>query len=192
MFTSLFLRALNREAASPGNRPEEILGKLEIREGYAVADLGSGGGFFTLAFARRTGKKGEVYAIDTQAKYLDFIRQRAEREGLNNIVLVRATEMERKLPQASLDLIFARNVFHHLPEPASYFQSLRGFLKRGGRIVIIEHRPKKGFGFVALFKHHTPVQTIIRAMDKAGYRFLSAADFLPDQTFTVFGLKQIH
>jgi arsenite methyltransferase len=190
MFTSLLLRSLNREAASPKNSSEEILRKLEIRDGYAVADLGSGGGFFTLAFARRTGKNGAVYAIDTQPKYLDFIRRQSEKEGLNNIVLVRATEMQSNLPQSGLDLIFARNVFHHLPEPASYFQSLMGFLKPAGRVVIIEHRPKKGFGFVALFKHHTPVHTIIQAMERAGYRFLSSADFLPNQTFHVFGLKQ--
>jgi len=189
MFTSLFLKSLNREAASRKNRPEEILGRLEIREGQAIADLGSGGGFFTLSFAGRTGKNGKVYAVDTQPKYLEFIRRRSEREGLSNIVLVQGVEMDKKLPEAGLNLVFVRNVFHHLPEPAASFQNLRRFLKPGGRVVIIEHRPKKGFGFVSLFKHHTPSQTIIEEMDKAGYRLLSSADFLPDQTFNVFGLK---
>jgi arsenite methyltransferase len=189
MFTSLFLKSLNREAASRKNRPEEILHHLEIREGHAIADLGSGGGFFTLSFAGRTGKNGKVYAVDTQPKYLDFIRRRSEREGLNNIVLVKVMDIENKLPEAGLDLVFARNVFHHLPAPAASFQNLRKFLKPGGRVVIIEHRPKKGFGFVSLFKHHTSVQTIIQEMDKAGFRLLSSADFLPDQTFNVFGPK---
>jgi hypothetical protein len=49
MFTSLFLRSLNREAASRKNRPEEILHHLDIREGHAIADLGSGGDFSRLA-----------------------------------------------------------------------------------------------------------------------------------------------
>lgn len=189
MFTSLFLKSLNWEAASRKSRHEEILGKLNIRQGDAIADLGSGGGFFTLAFAHRIGKNGRVYAIDTQPKYLEFIRRRSEQEGLDNIVLVQAMETERKLPEAGIDLIFARNVFHHLPEPSSYFQRLRRFIRPDGRIVIIEHRPKKGFGFVALLKHHTPAQTIMEEMEKAGYALQSSADFLPTQTFHVFGLK---
>jgi arsenite methyltransferase len=190
MFTSLFLRSLNREAASRKNRPEEILNHLEIREGNAIADLGSGGGFFTVAFAKKVGKNGKVYAVDTQPKYLDFVRSRSVREGLNHIILVQVREIEKKLPKASLDLVFVRNVFHHLNGPAAYFQSLRKFLRLNGRIVIIEHRPKKGFGFVGLFKHHTSAQTIIQEMDKAGYRLLSSADFLPNQTFNIFGLKE--
>lgn len=109
MFTSLFLRSLNREAASPKNRPGEILNHLEIREGNAVADLGLGGGFFTLAFAERVGKNGKVYAIDAKPKYLDFIGRRSAQEGLNNIVLVQVREMESKLPEAGLDLVFVRN-----------------------------------------------------------------------------------
>lgn len=190
MFTSLFLRSLNREAASPKNKPEEILDRLDIRQGNAVADLGSGGGFFTLAFAGRVGENGKVYAIDTKPKYLDFIGRRSAQEGLNNIVLVQVADLESKLPEEGLDLVFVRNVFHHMREPAAYFQRLRRFLKHGGRIVIIEHRPRKDFGFVGLFKHHTPAQTIMEDMDEAGYRLLSSDDFLPNQTFSVFGLKE--
>jgi arsenite methyltransferase len=192
MFTYLFLKSLNRKAASAKNKPEEILHLLDIREGDAVADVGSGGGFFTLALAGRTGKSGKVYAIDTEPKYLDFVRRRSEKKGLNNIVLMQVKEIERKLPEAGLDLVFARNVFHHLRDPAAYFQNFRRFLRLSGKIVIIDHRPKKGFGFVSLFKHHTPAQTIIQEMDKAGCRLLSSADFLPNQTFNVFGLKQLH
>ncbi|MEW6186435.1 MAG: class I SAM-dependent methyltransferase [Thermodesulfobacteriota bacterium] len=189
MLTSLFLKTLNREAAAPRSKAGEILNRLPLREGGTVADLGSGGGYFTLAFAGKVGEKGKVYAIDRQPKYLGFIGRLAEKERLVNIVLVNAKEMEQKLPSAGLDLIFARNVFHHLPQPAAYFQKLKTFLKPEGRVVIIEHRPQKGMGFVALFKHHTSHQTIEQEMDQAGYRLLESMNFLPDQTFNVFGLK---
>lgn len=49
MFTSLFLKMLNREATSRRSRPEEILEQLNIRAGQVIADIGSGGGYFTLA-----------------------------------------------------------------------------------------------------------------------------------------------
>ncbi len=188
MFTSLFLKMLNKEASSAGSRPEEIIEQLHIREGQAIADIGSGGGYFTLAFARKAGKSGRVYAVDVKKKYLDFIRRQAEKEGLGNIVFVLAGKGGIDLPEAGLDLVLARNVFHHLPEPENYFAGLKRHLKRGGKVAIVEHK-KKGFGFVSLFGHHTSRETIVRDMEKAGYSRVESFDFLPDQTFTLFAVK---
>jgi ubiquinone/menaquinone biosynthesis C-methylase UbiE len=188
MFTSLFLKMLNREASSPRSKPEEVLERLHVREGQAIADIGSGGGYFTLAFARKAGKNGRVYAVDVKKKYLDFIRRRSGRAGLDNIIFELAGKDETNLPVAALDLIFARNVFHHLSEPANYFANLKKYLKPGGKIAIIEHK-KKGFGFVALFGHHTSQEAIVRELEKAGYVPAESFDFLPDQTFTLFAVK---
>jgi len=188
MFTSLFLKMLNREASSARSKPEEILKRLHLREGQTIADIGSGGGYFTLAFAQRTGKTGHVYAIDIKKKYLNFIRHRSEQAGLDNIIFVLAEKSEMNLPEANLDLIFARNVFHHLPEPANYFANLKKYLKPAGKVAIIEHK-KKGFGFATLFGHHTSREAILRKMEKAGYFLTESFDILPDQTFTLFAVE---
>jgi arsenite methyltransferase len=188
MFTSFFLKMLNREASSPRSRAEEILEQLHIREGQTIADIGSGGGYFTLAFAARAGKAGRVYAVDVKKKYLNFIRRQAEQAGLGNITFILAAEGRIDLPEAGLDLVFARNVFHHLPEPGNFFAKLKRYFKPGGKVVIIEHK-KKGFGFVSLFGHHTTPETIVREMEKAGYITEASFDFLPDQTFTLFAMK---
>jgi arsenite methyltransferase len=188
MFTSLFLKMLNKEASSARSRPDEVLEHLHIGEGQAIADIGSGGGYFTLAFARRTGGTGRVYAVDVKKKYLDFIRRQAVREGLGNISFVLAGEGGMDLPEAGLDLVFARNVFHHLPEQSNYFAGLKKYLKPGGIVAIVEHK-KKGFGFIALFGHHTSQETIVQGMKKAGYIPTASFDFLPGQTFNLFAVK---
>ncbi len=188
MFASVFLRMLNKEASSPGNRPGEIIESLQIPEGYAIADIGSGGGYFTLEFARKVGVEGRVYAVDTQPKYLAFVQRRAGQEGLNNIAFVLASGDKMNLPEAGLDLVFVRNAFHHLPEPVEYFRNLKRFLKPDGKVVVIEHKPKAGFSFVAMFKHYTPVETIRQAMEDAGYSLPQSFSFLPGQTFNVFGI----
>ncbi len=188
MFTSFFLKMLNREASSPRSRPEEILEQLHIRNGQAIADIGSGGGYFTLAFATRAAKTGQVYAVDIKKKYLDFIRRQAEHTGLGNITFILAADGKIDLPEAGLDLVFARNVFHHLLEPADFFAKLKRHLKPGGKVAIIEHK-KKGFGFVSLLGHHTIPEVIIREMEKASYITEASFDFLPDQTFTLFVMK---
>lgn len=185
MFTSFFLKMLNKEASSPRSKSEEILEQLRIKEGQSIADIGSGGGYFALAFAARAGKTGRVYAVDVKKKYLDFIKRQAEQAGLGNITFILAGEGKMDLPKAGLDLVFARNVFHHLPEPGNFFAKLKRYLKPGGKVAIIEHK-KKGFGFVSLFGHHTSRETIVRDMETAGYSKAKSFDFLPDQTFTLF------
>jgi arsenite methyltransferase len=189
MFTSLFLNILNKEASAAKSKPVEIIASLDIHDGDIIADIGSGGGYFTLALARKVGKSGRVYAIDVKSKYLDFIRSKAAREGVDNISTVLGEGCVMDLPKAGLDLVFARNVFHHLPAPADYFSHIKKYLKPGGRVAIIDHKPKRSFNFVALFKHHTPGETVIQDMDKAGYILKSSFDFLPDQTFTLFSSK---
>jgi len=189
MFTSFFLWMLNKEAALPKHKSENIIESLQIREGCTIADIGSGGGYFTLRFAGRVGKTGKVYAIDTQSKYLDFIRRQAEREAVDNIAFVLATEKRITLPEVSLDLIFARNVFHHLAEPGPYFRNLKRFLKPGGKVAIIDHKPKGGFSFVSLFRHHTPENLILQEMENAGYFPAESFDFLSEQTFNIFTVK---
>ncbi len=188
MFTSLFLKMLNREASSRRSMPDEILKQLNIRDGQMIADIGSGGGYFTLAFATRSGKTGHVYAVDVKKKYLDFIRRRAEQADIDNITLILAAEDEINLPKAGLDLAFVRNVFHHLPEPVNFFVKLKRYLKPGGQVAIIEHK-KGGFGFVSLFGHHTTFERIVQEMERAGYVRVASYDFLPDQTFTLFSVK---
>ncbi len=189
MFTSLFLKILNKEASSSKSKPAEIIASLNIREGDIIADIGSGGGYFTLALAGKAGKTGRVYAVDVKPKYLDFIRRTAAREGLDTVSYVLGEGDEMTLPKAGLDLVFARNVFHHLPAPADYFRNVKEYLKPAGKVAIIEHKPKRGFTFITLFKHHTPEATLVQEMEKAGYSKMGSFDFLPEQTFTLFHVK---
>jgi ubiquinone/menaquinone biosynthesis C-methylase UbiE len=189
MLTSLFLRTLNREASSPKHKSGEIIRTLQIEEGFRVADIGSGGGFFTLQFARRVGKTGRVYAVDARAEYLEFVRREAEKAGLDNVAFVLAKKGDMALPEGSLDLVFLRNVFHHLPEPGKYFGDLKRSLKPKGKVAIIEHKKKAGFSFVALFKHYTPSEDIVTRLEDAGYFPVESFDFLPEQTFNMFALK---
>ncbi len=185
MFGSIFLRILNWEASLSGNNPTRILESLNLHEGQVIAGIGSGGGYFTVQFARKVGKTGRVYAVDIEQDDLDFIRRRSEKEGLNNILFILAAGDELNLQESGVDLAFARTVFHHLSDPRKYFRSLQRFLKPDGKVAIIEHRHKPGLSFFGLFKHYTPPETIRTEMKKAGYFLTSSFDFLPWQSFSL-------
>src|SRR5436853_7938787 len=66
-------------------KPEQVMDALQIAEDSVVADLGAGGGWFTIRLARRVGPHGLVYAEDVQRLMIEAIERRVQREGLSNV-----------------------------------------------------------------------------------------------------------
>lgn len=182
MFNSWFLRTLNREASSGFS--QEVIEALKIADGYIIADVGAGGGYFTIQFAKKVGKRGIVFAVDVKQKFLDFVRQYAESEGIDNVVTVLVKGDYVELPRSDLDLVFCRNTFHHLKKQIEYFSHLRKFLKSQARVAIIEN--KRWNSFVGLIGHFTPQEVIRNQMARAGYCLVQSFEFLPKQSFTVW------
>ena len=60
-------------------------GRARIADGAVVADLGAGGGWFTIRLARRVGPNGLVYAEDIQPQMIEAISRRVQRENLTNV-----------------------------------------------------------------------------------------------------------
>ena len=182
-------KMFNKKASDPKNKPDQIIEAIVLRPGQSIADIGSGGGYFSLRFAEIVGEEGRVYAVDTKPEFLEYvIKNSAKKEGLNNIpTLVSGDKLN--LSEKSLDLIFMRNVTHHIPNRVEYFKSLKRFLKPDGRIAIIEYKKGKIFTFRGLFGHYVPEETIIQEMGEAGYLLEKEFNFLPEQHFTIYTVK---
>ena len=181
-------KMFNKKAADPKNKPDKIIEVIGLKQGQTIADIGAGGGYFSLRFAEIVGDKGKVYAVDTSSEFLEFIKNEAEEKGLNNIITV-LIENKLDLPEEGLDFIFMRNVTHHIPNRVKYFKNLKRFLKQHGKIIIIEYKKGKFFTFRGLFGHHVPKDILIQEMEEAGYKLEKEFDFLPEQHFTIY-LKQ--
>ena len=179
-------KMFNRKAAKPKNKPDEVLDALALKPGHCVADIGSGGGYFSLRFARIVGEHGKVYAVDTNQEFLDFIKQNAEDTGLKNVIPVLAQDAMPDLPAHGIDLVFMRNVTHHIPDRTAYFKNLQNFLTSRGRIAIIEYKKGRSFSFHALFGHDVPKNVIQQEMGASGYTLEKEFDFLPEQHFSIF------
>lgn len=187
--TSWMARMFNWEASRAKFKAPEIVERLQLREGDAVADIGSGGGFFTFLFSGKVGGGGTVYAVDTRTGNLDYIRTKAAGKGLENVKTVLAGEDKLGLPEGGIDKVFLRNVFHHLDDPASYFSALRKYLKPDAKVVVIDHRERTKGIFVGCFRHYTPEGDIISALEEAGFRLTGRFDFLSAQSFLEFELS---
>ena len=176
----------NETAADPDSKPDQVLAELNIQPGLHIADIGAGGGYFALRFAEATGPDGKVYAVDVNPDFLTFIDRAAQSRGLQNITTVRGTADSAALEPGSVDLVFSRNVFHHIENQTGYFKNLKPALRPNARVVLIDHT-EHGFRFVSLFGHHSTPGEIRKKMEAAGYVQIDQQDFLmPDQSFQVF------
>jgi arsenite methyltransferase len=180
-------KMFNRKASRKQSRVDEILKTLNIQPGQTIADIGSGGGFFTFLFSHIVGDKGTVYAIDTNEDFLDYINSQAAENGLTNIKTVLATEESILIPHHSVDLVFVRNVYHHLQNRIQYFTQVKHLLSPSARISIIEYsRQGSILSFHRRCGHNVPQEIIVEEMSKAGYTVSTSFDFLPVQSFTIF------
>jgi arsenite methyltransferase len=164
-------------------QPNKVIEALDLRPGNRVADLGSGGGYFTFRLAQDVGPKGHVYAVDVDQGLLDYIAGRARDEDLNNVSIVLAKYDDPVLPE-KVDLIFTSNTYHHLEDRVAYFRNAQKYLRPGGRVAIVELAGKGWFD--SWFGHWTSSETIRAEMEAAGYRTQQEFTFLPKQFFLVF------
>lgn len=178
----------NRRASRPKFKAAEIFATLQISVKGTVADIGSGGGYFTMRFAEAVGLDGKVYALDTNPNLLNYIAKIASENQMTHIETVLIADTGINLPGPGCDLIFLRNVFHHIEKPVDYFKKLKPALKPGGKIAVIDYRKGKALNFITLFGHCVAAGVIHESLQKAGCKLFASYDFLPEQSFDVFQL----
>ena len=168
-------------------QPDKVIAALNLHPGEIIADLGSGGGYFTFKLAKAVAPSGKVYAVDVDKDMIELISKRLKEESGNNVETILATPTDPRLPQTGVDLIFTVNTYHHIADRSAYFANARKYLRPGGRIAIIDLDRRAWLE--GLLGHYTPSETIKREMEQAGYTLQQQLDFLDRQSFLVFSLK---
>lgn len=108
------------------------------------ADLGSGEGAFTLALADLLGPGGRIYSVDRDRGALD-VQARALRTRFPAVqVQPLAADFTRPLDLPPLDGIVMANSLHFVRRPAPVLALLRGYLRPGGRLIVVEYNTDFG------------------------------------------------
>ena len=180
-----FVKMFEDPARAEWQKPAEVVAALHIRAGSAVADIGSGSGYFSLPFARAVEPGGKVYAVDIEPGMIEHIRRRAESEKASTIEAVLATPDDAKLPPGSSDLVFICDTWHHITDRVAYLRRLKPALRPGGRIVDVD------FDKRPLPVGPPPDMKLSRAQvidefREAGYVLAAEYTFLPYQYFLIF------
>jgi ubiquinone/menaquinone biosynthesis C-methylase UbiE len=119
--------------------PRRIVGPY-LEPGHTAVDLGCGPGFFTVDIARMVGDQGAVIAVDMQPRMLDYVARKARRKGVAQRVRLHHSAADRIGLDAAADFVLAYYVVHETPDPAAFLSEIRGFLKPGGHLLIVEPR----------------------------------------------------
>lgn len=169
-------------------KPEAVITALDLEPGQHVADLGSGTGYFTFDLADAVGPEGRVYAVDVDAKLVEYLDEQALKKGYSNVTGVLAEYADPRIPGDGVDLIFTSNTFHHIEERPSYFDNAKRYLRPGGRIAVVEHhgRDARWLQRKVIGTHSTPRDQIVMDMEAAGYALVKEPDFLEKQNFLIF------
>lgn len=149
----------------------KVLDKLKLHEGSVFADIGAGGGWFSVRAAKRVGASGKVYAEDINENAVKSIAERAKKEGLPQTVTVLGTPDDPKLPAASTDSALMLRVYHEVAHPEAMLANLRVALKPGGLFAVIDH-PGHGND------HGINAEVVRKEVEAAGYRFVGVYDFV--------------
>jgi ubiquinone/menaquinone biosynthesis C-methylase UbiE len=143
---------------------------LNLKPGSTVADIGAGGGWFSVRAARRVAPNGQVIAEEINPKAIVSIQQRAQREHLPNIKTLLGTPDDPRLSPNTLDAALMLKVYHEIAHPPLVLASLRAALRPGARFGIID---RNGNG-----ADHGLKESIVRAeVERAGFRQVARYDF---------------
>jgi ubiquinone/menaquinone biosynthesis C-methylase UbiE len=168
-------------------RPEQIMDALLIGDGSTVADLGAGGGWFTVRLAIRVGPNGRVYAEDVQPEMIQAIERRVAREGLKNVTMVLGTQTNSNLPAGAVDAILIVDAYHEMEQPVTLLRNMAMSLKPTGLIGIINYK-KDGVGPGPAMEERVDPEKVIHDAQAAGLVLRKRETFLRYQYLLTFGL----
>ena len=137
-----WIKTLESPARVAGLRIDEIIARLNLKPGNVVADLGAGSGLFAFPLGKAVGQ-GRVYAVELDEGFLTHMRGKAKAEGVTNVLPVLGKFTDPSLPARDVDVAFFHDVLHHVQDRPAYLKSVAGYVKPGGRIVVIDLNPEQ-------------------------------------------------
>ena len=107
----------------------ECLERIGVAPGWHCLEVGAGAGSIAEWLCRRVGPKGRVVATDLQTKFLEAI-------DAPNLEVRKHDITKEELEPGAFDLVTARKVLEHLPDPSVALRRMAAALRPGGRLLV--------------------------------------------------------
>ncbi len=114
---------------------DRIMARARLTPRDRVLDVGAGTGLLALGIAPSV---RDVQAVDVSPAMTDYLRQRSEQIGLENLEPMTATAIDLPMPDSSVSVVVSNYVYHHLSDQDKRNGLAEAFrvLRPGGRVVI--------------------------------------------------------
>lgn len=185
-----FARIFESPERGTWQKPDKVIQALQLLPGMHVADIGSGTGYFARLLAPAVRPGGSVFASDLEPGMVEYVRDRAEKEKMPNIVPVLASADDPRLPDGISDRIFICDTWHHIQDRIGYARRLREDLSEIGWVVIVDYMPGDLPVGPPAGQGKLSADQVIAEFAEAGYSLANRENFLPYQYFLVFEPKR--
>lgn len=116
---------------------ELLHGDTAYPDGDRVLEVGCGVGSQTISLAAKS-PGAEITSIDISADSVAKAKRRIEKAGFTNVRFEQGDIFDLSYGPGSFDHIFICFVLEHLPNPERALAILRGLVKEGGTVTVIE------------------------------------------------------
>jgi ubiquinone/menaquinone biosynthesis C-methylase UbiE len=166
-------------------KPDRVIAALGVAPGMTVADLGAGTGYFSVPLAHAVGAGGRVLALDVEPKLVDYMKERAAKAGLAQMIPQLIPIDDPRLPARGVDLVLVVDTWHHIDDRLHYLAKLESGLKAGGRVAVVDFR-KGDFPVGPPDAHKLAPEAVQDEFRAAGWTLAMRWDELPYQYVLVF------
>jgi len=122
-------------------RPDEFWQQLGLRANQTVVHLGCGAGFYLIPAAKIVGRKGKVIGIDVRTDMLSEAENKADREGLHDIVITHHYDIEKNhdevVASGIADWTLVANILYQA-DPTKILTEAARITNAKGTIVVVE------------------------------------------------------
>jgi len=112
-----------------------LLARAGVGAGASCLDIGCGGGDLTWDMSRLVGPSGRVVGVDIDPPQLAIAAEEARAAGFENIEF-RHLDIMQSSPVDTFDVIHARFLLTHMPDPGVALAHMVSALKPGGVLVL--------------------------------------------------------
>lgn len=157
-------------------KPQELIAAMMIKPGMTVADIGTGTGYMLPFLGKAVGANGRVFGEDIQSDFLE----RAKAKDVANAELILGTTTDPKLPASSVDIALVLDVYHHFDYPDKMLGAIRGALKPGAHLVIVDYykSASPSPGHIRLERDDVAAE-----VEGNGFHLLSKRDHIPNTQY---------
>lgn len=178
---------IERDIQSKG---PEIVSLAGIQKGMVVADILGGGGYYSEIISDKVGSSGKVLLHNNKA-YMPYV----EKELLARLADNRLPNVERydretsalQLGEDKIDAMFFILGYHDIYHTAegwsidskSFLTQLSDAVKKGGKLIIVDHSAKEGTNTQDSQKlHRIDENYVIRELKSYGFKLVKSSEIL--------------